>query len=378
MPDLADYRLDVYNDSGVMQGVLTGTAAGGVENKAGFLSLSCVRRVNSPGLLIFSLRGDHPILSSLADKWQFELWRKPTGYTWVREIAGIFRAGQWGYGEKSTIVLYCPGIMSLLGMRIINWAANTANRTVFDGVVARTIMRTLVTYNITSSATTVNGRKRNGTNWPATQITVEADNTGGDARDWYCFGENLLENLQKLAPIAGGDFDLVKTSPTTYEFRWYVDQLGTDRSATVKFALGLGNMGIPQYSESRTDEKTVACVWGKGEDTTREYVTRTGANYSITNDIELFVNATDVDFGNTTGLNDKGDQNLREVEAVSSFRFDALQAPATLYGVHYFLGDLAGVINPVNGTVYTQKITAITQTLEPEGKQTVEVEVSVP
>lgn len=378
MPDLADYRLDVYNDSGVQQGVLTGTAAGGAENKSGFLSLSCVRRVNASGLMIFSLRGDHPLLSSLADKWQFELWRKPLGQTWTREMAAIFRANNWSYGEKSNIILYCPGVMSLLGMRIINWAAETANRTVFDGVAAETIIKSLVTYNITSSATTGNGRKRAGTNWPATQITVQADGTGGDTRDWYCFGENLLENLQKLAPIAGGDFDLVKTSPTAYEFRWYADQLGTDRSETVKVALGLGNMGIPQYSESQTDEKTVACVWGQGVDSTRDYATRTGTNYSTTNDIELFVNATDVELGNTAGLEDRGDQKLREVEAVRSFRFDALQAPATLYGVHYFLGDLVGVVNPVNNDVYIQKIEAITQTLDPEGKQTISVEVNVP
>src|SRR4030042_3852642 len=328
MPDLADYRLDVYNDSGVQQGVLTGTAAGGEENKSGFLSLSCVRRVRTPGLLIFSLRGDHPLLSSLADKWQFELWRKPYGQTWVREMAAIFRAGQWGYGEKSTIVLYCPGIRSLLGMRTINWHAGLANRTAFDGVAAETIMKTLVTYNIPSPATTVNGRKRNGTNWPATQITVEADGAHGDTRNWYCFGQNLLESRQKLAPIAGGDFDLVKTSPTAYEFRWYTGQLGTDRSATVKFALGLGNMGLPQYSESRTDEQTVACVWGQGKGAGRDYVTRMGTNYSTSNDIELFVNASDIELGNTTGLNDRGDQKLREVEAVRSFGFDALQAPA--------------------------------------------------
>ncbi len=239
-------------------------------------------------------------------------------------------------------------------------------------------MNLLVTYNITSSATTGNGRKRNGTNWPATQITVQEDLEGGNSLNWYCFGQNLLENLQKLAPIAGGDFDLVKTSPTAYEFRWYLGQLGTDRSATVKFALGLGNMGLPEYSESRIDEKTVACVWGQGEDSARDYATRTGANYATTNDIELFVDANDIVFGDADGLNDKGDQKLREVEAIRSFRFNALQAPATLYGVHYFLGDLATVINPVNSAEYVQKIAAITQTLSPDGKQSIDVEVNVP
>ena len=207
---------------------------------------------------------------------------------------------------------------------------------------------------------------------------MQTDGADGDSRDWYCFGENLLENLQKLAPIAGGDFDLVKTSPTAYEFRWYTGQLGTDRTATVKFALGIGNMGVPQFSESRTDEQTVACVWGQGEGADREYVTRDGANYTTTNDIEMFVNASDVELGNTAGLNDRGDQKLREVEAVQCFYHGMLQVPATLYGVHYFLGDLVTVVNPMNGAVYTRKITEVTQTLEENGNRTIYTEVSVP
>ena len=378
MPDLAIYRLDIYDDAGVFHGSLTGTAAGGAQNNAGFLSLSCLRRVNAPGMLVFSLRGDHPLLATLADKWQFELWRKPYGQSWTREMASIFRAGQWSYGEKSSIVLNCPGVMSLLGMRIINYPADTSNKTAFKGVAAETIMKDLVTYNITSSATTGNGRKRNGTNWPATQISVAADGAAGNNLDWYCFGENLLDNLQKLALIAGGDFDLVKTGATAYEFRWYTGQLGTDKSATVKFALGLGNMGAPEYSESWLDEKTVACVWGKGEGAGREYVTRTGTNFAAGNDIELFVNASNVEAGNTDGLNDDGDQKLREVQAIRSFGFDALQAPATLYGVHYGLGYLVGAVNPAKGSAYTLKVAAVNQTLEPNGNQKIGVELSAP
>ncbi len=51
MTDLATYRLDIYDSTGVFRGSLTGTAAGGAQNNAGFLSLSCLRRVNAPGAL---------------------------------------------------------------------------------------------------------------------------------------------------------------------------------------------------------------------------------------------------------------------------------------------------------------------------------------
>lgn len=378
MPELATYRLDAYDASGAFSGSLTGTAAGGSMHNSGFLSLSCLRRVNAPGLLTFNLRGDHPLLADLADKWQFELWRKPLGEVWAREFVGVFRADSWIYGEQSSIVLYCPGILSLLGYPIINYPANTSSRSAFNAVSAETVMKTLVTYNITSSATTGNGRKRNYTGWPATEISVESDGAGGNAVTWYCMGQNLLESLQKLAPIAGGDFDLVKTGTNGYQFRWYAGQLGTDRSASVKFALGLGNMGMPQSALSRSDERTVACVWGKGEEAARDYATRTGANYAAGNDLEMFVEATNVEQGDTSGLNARGDEKLREMEAKRTFRFDALQAPATLYGVHYVLGDLVSVLDPRDGSSYTQKVDAVTQTLDPDGNQKIEIELAVP
>lgn len=376
MPELAIYRIDIYDDAGIKHGSLTGTGSGGEERRSGFLSFSCTRRVNAAGLLIFTLRGDHPLLSSMSDKWQFELWRKPIGQVWTREFVGIFRGGQWRYDDKSNIIIYCYGLLSLLSMRIINYAANTVSRTVFTAVdPAETISKSLVTYNITSDATTANGRKRDGTNWPATQITVEADGGGGNLQPWYCFGSVLLESLQKLSQVGGGDFDLVKTSPTAYQFRWYAGQIGTDRSFSIKFSVSLGNMGSPEVDMSWENEKTVACVWGQGDDAMRDYVTRTGSNYAADNDIEMFINASDVPIGDTYGLNTRGDQKLEEYRAKRLFRFNALQAPTTLYGIHYFLGDLVTVLDPLNGAEYIQKVSAITLTWASDGKQSVNTEL---
>lgn len=369
------YRLDVYDDAGQPRGALTGSAAGGSENRSGFLQLFCQQRVNAPGLLQFSLRGDHPLLNDLADKWQFEAWWKP-GSTWKRILSGIFRASQWSYGDKETIVLYAPGVMSLLGMRIVNYPADTANRTRFVNKPAETIMKSLVTYNITSAATTGNGRKRNGAAWPATQIAVEADGAGGNNLDWYCFGAGLLDTLQKLAPLAGGDFDLVKTSPTSYEFRWYDGQLGTDRTSTLKFALSRGNMGAPQFEQSWIDEKTVACVWGQGEGAERDYLTLTGSGYAADNDIEMFVNASDVALGDTAGLTARGMEKLRQSEPVRNFRFRVLQSPGARFGIDYDLGDLGTVLNPVTGESYTHQVVAATHQLDSSGQQSIMVETA--
>ena len=171
----------------------------------------------------------------------------------------------------------------------------------------------------------------------------------------------MLYQLFLRSAVFANDFDLVKTGATAYEFRWYTGQLGTDRSASVTFAMERGNMANPTYKETRLKEKTVACVYGQGQGSDRDYVTRTGTNYHVSdNNIELYVDARNVDFGDTSGLNAKGDLKLDELEARSAFKFDVLQAPATLYGVHYFLGDLVTAMNPFTGASYTLMVDQVT------------------
>jgi hypothetical protein len=370
------YRLDFYDISGTLQAVLTSSAAAdGDGEKSGFLSLAYTKRVNKPGLMQFVLRGDHEILTSLADKWQIEVHRKPDSAAWARDFVGIYRQPKWTISDRKTFVGLCPGLTSMLGWRIVNWAANIANRTKFTSAKAETIMNTLVSYNAAANATTGNGRKRNGA---ITGLTVEADGAEGNTVDWYCAQANLLETLQELAQIAGGDFDLVKTSPTAWQFRWYTGQLGTDRTVSVIFSVELGNMANVHYSELRIQEKTVACVWGQGEDAGRDYVTRQGANYSSSNDIEMYVDAKDIDQEATAALNARGDQKLKEAQMVEVFEFDVLQAPQTRYGVHYFLGDKVTAVNPFSGVSLPLKVDAVSISFDQDGSEKVMPEFVTP
>lgn len=359
---MTDYRLDAYDTSGTHQFTLTD-----------FTQLGYKKRVNSQGVLTASFRGDHPLLSSIADKWQFEVWRRPTGQSWYRDFVGQYRRGVWEYKATSTFEITCVGLKNLLARRNVLWYAETNNRSEFTGVKGETIMKTLVSYNAGSSATTGNGRLRTGT---ITGLSVETDGTHGNTLDWSCAYDNLLKTLQDLALVAGGDFDLVKTSTTTYEFRWYTGQLGTNRTTTVKFSMGLGNMANPVYEENRIDEATVALVAGQGEASARATATRTGANYVVTeNDIEMFVDARSAK--TTNALNAIGDQKLKDAQAIRSFRFDVLQSPKTLYGVDYFLGDLVTAINPFTGASYTEKVNAVAVALSSTGEEKISIELGV-
>jgi hypothetical protein len=274
-----------------------------------------------------------------------------------------------------TFELSAPGYLEMLAWRIVNWPAETANRSKFTSAKAETIMKTLVSYNAGVNATTGNGRKRTGT---ITGLSVQADGANGNTLDWNCHGKVVLENLQDLARVSGGDFDLVKTAAASWEFRWYTGQLGADRTATVTFAVENGSMGEPESDYSRLDERTVACVWGQGEEADRDYVTRTGADYAAGNDKEIYVDAKDVTKGSTAGLNAKGDVKLDETRAREIFTFKVLQTPSLRYGAEYFLGDLVAARNPFTGASLTKKVIAVTLGLQSSGEKSIDIELSDP
>lgn len=361
---MTEHQIRLYDTSGILQYVLTD-----------YLWLSYTKRVNYPGLAQFGLSGDHPAVTDLADKWKVEVQRrdKANGIDWTTEFEGLYREPEQVDVSPGTFSALCPGNLSMLGWRIVAWKAGTASRSEFTTDPAETIIKTLVEYNAAASATTGNGRELNGA---ITGLSVEADGANGNTLNWYCAWKNVLEELQKLALIGGGDFDLVRTGANTYEFRWYTGQLGTDRTATALFSTGRGNMANPHYRIRRINEKTVAVVAGQGEGSQREVITRTGANYDASaNHIEVLVDARDIAAGDTGGLNARGDQAMDEAEAEEDFEFDFIQIPGSLYGTHYFLGDLVSAESPFTGTVVNRKINAVTVDVKQAGREDIKVEL---
>jgi len=354
------YYLNVYDTSGDLQFVVTD-----------FNVIRYARVVNAPGLLEVTLRGDHPLVQAVENNWQIEVWRKPDGGSFARDFVGLMKQQEYSYGDQSRAVLTCPGLMSMLSWRIVAWHAGVSDRSVFSAA-AETIMKTLAGYNAGSNATTANGRLRNGA---ISGLSVEADGAGGNSLDWVCPYENLLDTLQRLASIAGGDFDLVKTAVDAWQIRWYTGQLGSDRTASVIFALERGNMGNPSYQSKRIDERTVCIVGGPGEDADRETAIVTGDDYSAANDRETFVNATDCD---TSGLLEtQGAAALKETRAQQEFSFDVIQTPAMVYGVHYTLGDLVTAVNPFTALSVVLKVEQVTITAAESGAETIDVKMAM-
>lgn len=354
------YKLVIKNRAGVKQAEVVD-----------FIDLEYYKRVNAPGALKFRLRGAHTAINSLALDGQVEVWRRDItqGISWYADFYSLFRGYQYNYaGPKEYFTAGCPGQMSLLGRRIVAWYANTTDRTKFTSKPAETVLKTLVNYNACSSATVVNGRKRDGA---LTGLSIQTDGATGNTISWTCAWKPLLPELQSVALVAGGDFDLVKTGAQTWEFRWYAGQLGTDRSTTVTFATDYGNMVDPLFRYDQSDESTVAIVGGAGEDSARAVVSRSSSNYSATdNDTEMFVDGKN-DGTDTNLLNSRGDSALNKTRAKQEFSYKVRQTPASLYGEHYFLGDL--VTARYRTVEVTQQVYEVTVRMPQSGQEQIEV-----
>lgn len=368
------YSIIISNAAGTRQFIITD-----------FLSLQYRRVVNDSGLLSFSVTDEHPMALTVVERdWQIEVIRSRASdknisnaiaaYT---DFGGFLRDEERitdGEG-KTTVTYYAVGWNDLLRRSIVAYKAGIFGRTSFPSdfasFQAETIMKTIVTYNATTSGTTADGRDRNVPTW-GSYVTVQTDGAGGNTLDVFLNRTNLLETLQQIADIGGGDFDMVKTAARSWQFRWYAGQLGTNRASSVVFALQYGNMLNPQLRYRRIEERTVAIVAGQEVAGVRSVETVTGTNYNAaTNSYEVYVDGSDIT--TTSGLQDRGDARLYELRAREELNFDVIQTPGSLYGLHYFLGDR--VTGYFQGVSAVKKIEAVSISFDRSGQEIVRLEL---
>ncbi|NLD43023.1 MAG: hypothetical protein GX657_05955, partial [Chloroflexi bacterium] len=350
--------------SGELLAVLAGQADGG------FQSLTYHRAVNAPGLLVFELSADAQAAGLLEHRGIVEVWRRDAdaGIDWHRDYTGLILRRRWQYQHTNRVTVYAPGILWLLGTRHVLYPAATSNRSMFLSSRAETIAKTLVEHNAGSAATLAGGRLREGA---IAGLGVEPDQGRGNRLDWYCAYANVLETLQGLAAVGGGDFDLVQVGDgAAYEFRWHEGQLGADRSAKVVFGLDYGNMGRPVLDDNRIDERNVVAALGQGEGADREVVLRTAGDADVEGTTDARNEAT------TAALEALADRRLVEWRGVQAFNFEALQTPASLYGLHYHLGDL--VTARYGDISLVRKVVGVTIELRADGRETVTPEFGAP
>ena len=343
--------------TGAVRSILTAAGKHGGDN--GYLSLIVRNKRNDIDACEFVIDYSNPDVAALADKDQIEIVRSdPTqAITEYTLFDGIYRDSIVDYKNGlQTFKARALGYNYLLSWRDIAWPASVTNRTVFSTAKAETILKLLVDYNIGANSLASNGRIVDGA---LTGFTIEADGAHGNTLSLAVSNENLLDALKKIVPKAGGDFAVVRTGATTFQFKWYTGQLGTDRStgaAAVVFSLDRGNMDNPTLSQIRSAERTKAIIGGTGEDSARVFTTKTGPNYNAsTNNIEMFVDGRNSGV-NTTVLQGLGEVKLEELKFRNKLDYDVLQIDSCQIDKHYFLGDkITAVFGGVSVTQFVNE-----------------------
>lgn len=369
----AIYEIRIKSRAGVLLENLTGAMGDPSDNQNdGYISLSYVKGVNEVGSGVFVINADSGVAEVLCPDgdpvldMQVEFWRRDNDESNAIEpycdFYGFLRDRDYETDDNGQVrlVLLLDEQQDLLRREIVAWPHNTANRSLFEGVKASTVMTDLVRYNATSDASTGNGRIRTT---DLANITYEADDDDGSVVTIDCALRNLFEVLQEVGNTGNRDFWLEKIGAQAWEFRTD-NYRGVDRSATVRFSLPFGNMRRPLLRGNRRAERTVAVVGGAGSNDDRPYRVRTGATYNATyNSTVTFVNASQYDTND--GLDTEGDVRLEEVRARNTLSFDVIQVPSTLYGKHYFLGDIVSAY--FRGFAFTPQITRVTVDVRERG-----------
>lgn len=344
----ASYHLVIKSAAGIARSHLVGNDA-----IKGFRSLAVVMHINAAGMVEFTLGPTSPVLADLETDGQVEVWRNN-----VFLVRALYQDIVYTVDDRDSEAcrIVCRGENDFLARAIVAWKANTINRTIFTGMRAESIAKTLVRYNLTSDASIENGREMSN---PTTCVSIELDRGRGESlTPTDMMGKNLLTQLQEVAQVGGIDFDLVKVGDASWEFRVYEGQRGEDRTSTVVFTRDRTNAGALTYTDAISDVKTVALLGGAGEEQEREFAVRYGPDYSPAFHREVFVTpSTTPTTSSIELLKSEGDKELEKLRYRQRLDFTPLQAEGTRFGTDYFLGDL--VRGQYRGVTTTYQVTGV-------------------
>jgi hypothetical protein len=361
-----EYEVWIRDKTGTRRRVIPGRA---------FMRVEYVKQINNAGLLLFDLPSHHPAVADLEYDGIVEVRRRnvAAGIAWYTDFGGLYvDFERWTDQDRtSRFRAYCPGYLDLLGGEIVAWPANTANKTYFAAQPAETVVKALVNHNaVAANATTGNGRYYTT---DVAGVTVQTDGAGGNDITREFAGQNLLAALQDVAEIGGGDFDLIRGSGAGWEFRWYQAQRGTDRTATLVFALQYKNMELPRLLGNRLAERTRVVVVGQGAEGARPYRVRTGENYSLTGrNRNVFTSVSET---SNAALDAAGDLRMEELRAKTDLQFRARDTAVRKYGRDFFLGDLGTAY--YEGVTGTKQIVEVAVVVEPHATQPEKIDIKV-
>lgn len=201
---------------------------------------------------------------------------------------------------------------------------------------------------------------------PARQVpglVVAADAARGPAVTVNGRYQSVLDLVREIALVAGLGWEITYDAASG-DFAFDVVD-GVDRSSSVFFDFAFETLERWEELTSVIDAKTVALVAGQGEGTDRDVVTRwSGTEPAGFERREAFLDARDVEQGETTVLAQRGDAYLAATGAETSLEARVHQYGGFRYREHWDVGDVVTVRNAERGLAYAARIVEVQKAFE--------------
>ena len=329
---MARYNVNLLSSSGAL-----------IKNLSAFTMLQWARAVNKVGVAELWLPAKLiPSPSFLAVDQVLEIERNG-GI--LNETAYFLRFVEYYQQQDGAEIVHLLGydLNYLLDSKIIAYSAGSSQGDKSD--YADDMMKEYVDENLVNPT---------DTDRTTPNLTVAGDLGLGPSIDMAMARDNVLRALQDISETANENgtylaFDVVRLARNSYQFRTYTGQRGLDHTSSG--SAGLRLIG-PQYGNlknahtvlfNRSEERNVAYAGGQGEGSAREVEeveNTTRSQASQYNRREIWIDARNVDAGNTAALQDKGYQALEKNKPVNTLTGDLVDTRGFRYGIHYGFGDL--------------------------------------
>ncbi len=316
--------------------------------------------------------------SPLAVDGRLEVWRAPEGQHQSLGFYGLVRrwVSETDENGLTSLAVYAMHLNELLKRRIIAYAAGSAqaNKT----AKLDDMMKAIVRENLGSLA---NANR----DWSAQGFSVQADLGLGPTKTKGFAWRNVLMVLQELSDTAVNEgtpiyFEIIYTSPTSFEFQTFLNVRGMDHSLTsaqpVVVGVEFGTLAQPSLDSDYGEEVSHVYAGGQQEEAARTIVevsdtAREGT--SPFNRREGFADARNE--STTAGVTAAAQAALQAGRPVRRFGGNIIDTPGARYGIEWDFGDK--VTTSYRGLQYTALIRAITVSVDAQGNERVAARLEV-
>lgn len=301
-------------------------------------SLSASIKINGVSSHQFAIDSNDPRVPLFKKDYFFQIRRSNDILDWHTLYLGFHRTPQYQISPDGYEIFtsYGRSLEDLLRRRSLAYYAPYSKTGPAD-----TVMKSFVNENAGPGA--ISPRFRNG---QLLNFTVQASFGLGPQWTGERTYRNLLDIVTEISLVSGVDFAVVPNPNIgTFQFRTYFP-LGTDRTVTTGttphiFSPAFGNVAVPDFTTSATEEATTIIALGSGQEGFRTKLIGSdliASGATPWSDIELIRDARNEE--TVAGLQSIINTELLKNAAKENLTFDVIQTPASTFGVHYNLGDL--------------------------------------